>query len=125
MPFHGNRQCSSVGGPPGESTAKRGFHRRKPTEGPIAPRKSLAVGTGGLWFENFMGDAAHYDITGPETTTVAVPPKQGETSGCAFVQLKAGTYHIQGKTDWGGQVDFDIEVEAGMISQIPILVEGT
>lgn len=87
--------------------------------------KSLAAGTGGLWFENFMGDAAHYDITGPETTTVAVPPKQGETSGCAFVQLKAGTYHIQGKTDWGGQVDFDIEVEAGMISQIPILVEGT
>jgi len=85
----------------------------------------LAAGKGGLWFENFMGDMAHYDINGPETITVDLPAKQGEASGCAFVQLTPGKYSVQGKTDRGAQANFEIEVEAGVIMQIPALVEGT
>lgn len=87
--------------------------------------QELAAGTGGLWFENFMGDVARYDITGPDNKQIEVPAKQGETSGCLFVALKAGAYHVQGKTDWGGQVDFDVDVAEGEVLNIPIAVEGT
>ena len=113
------RQCPTSELTEAHIQQMRDILAQPPSMGPCC--EPMQPGKGLFWIENHTGDTAFVDIT---PNFYEVPPKQGDVPGCLCLQLDPGHYTAIIHALSGAQAPFDIDIEAGKISHLPLSYVG-